>query len=160
MSGTYNQGNTTRQTLVEMLSLNINTVNELFIMESVGLPWPAFLRSVNARLAPIFFVGWHEDIHDPHNWYVPYLVTFYAQRQSIPAEIQDTFIPLINAGVLESDPAARNEIYRELNQLVYDAAPGIIGVMATTHTFFPRYVKGVRFNQNYSLWYYYDMYEE
>ncbi|MGE5838429.1 MAG: ABC transporter substrate-binding protein, partial [Deltaproteobacteria bacterium] len=156
LSGTYNQGNTTRQTLVEMISANINQVNELFIMESVGLPWPAFLRSVNARLAPIFFVGWHEDIHDPHNWYVPYLVTFYAQRQSIPAEIQDTFIPLINAGVLESDPEARNEIYRELNQLVYDAAPGIIGALATTHTFFPRYVKGVRFNQNYSLWYYYD----
>jgi hypothetical protein len=29
---------------VEMLSANINQVNELFIMESVGLPWPAFLR--------------------------------------------------------------------------------------------------------------------
>jgi peptide/nickel transport system substrate-binding protein len=160
LSGTYNQGNTTRQTLVEMLSLNINTVNELFIMESVGLPWPAFLRSVNARLAPIFFVGWHEDIHDPHNWYVPYLVTFYAQRQSIPAEIQNTFIPLINAGVLESDPEARNEIYRELNQLVYDAAPGIIGVLATSHGHMPRYVKGIKYNQNYSGFYYYTMYEE
>ena len=160
LSGTYNQGNTTRQTLVEMLSANINQVNELFIMESVGLPWPAFLRSVNARLAPIFFVGWHEDIHDPHNWYVPYLVTFYASRQSIPAEIQDQFIPLVNAGVLESDPAARNEIYRELNQLVYDNAPGIIGALATSHTHIPRYVKGIKWNQNYSGFYYYTMYEE
>lgn len=160
LSGTYNQGNTTRQTLVEMLSANINTVNELFIMESVGLPWPAFLRSVNARLAPIFFVGWHEDIHDPHNWYVPYLVTFYARRQSIPAEIQDQFIPLVNAGVLESDPEARNEIYRELNQLVYDNAPGIIGVLGTSHGFMPRYVKGIKYNQNYSNFYYYTMYEE
>jgi peptide/nickel transport system substrate-binding protein len=149
-SGTYNQGNTTRQTLVEMVSLNVNTVNELFIIESVGLPWPAFLRSINARLAPLFFVGWHEDIHDPHNWYVPYLVTFYARRQSIPAEIQNQFIPLINAGVLESDPAARNEIYRELNQLVYDNAPGIIGVLSTSHNFLPRYVTGVKYNQNYS----------
>jgi peptide/nickel transport system substrate-binding protein len=160
LSGTYNQGNTTRQTLVEMLSANINTVNELFIMESVGLPWPAFLRSVNAQLAPIFFVGWHEDIHDPHNWYVPYLVTYYAQRQSITPEIQEQFVPLINAGVLESDPEARNEIYRELNQLVYDNAPGIIGVLATTHGFMPRYVKGVSYNQNYSNFYYYPMYEE
>lgn len=142
-SGTYNQGNTTRQTWVEMLSLNVNTVNELFIMESVGLPWPAFLRSVNARLAPMFFVGWHEDIHDPHNWYVPYLVTFYATRSSIPAEIQDQFIPLVNAGVLENDPVARNEIYRELNQLVYDNAPGIIGVLATSHGYVPQYLQGV-----------------
>ncbi|HUE98868.1 MAG TPA: ABC transporter substrate-binding protein [Anaerolineales bacterium] len=159
-SGTYNQGNTTRQTLVEMVSLNVNTVNELFIVESVGLPWPAFLRSLNARLAPLFFVGWHEDIHDPHNWYVPYLVTFYATRSSIPAELQDQYIPLINAGVLENDPAARNEIYKELNQLVYDNPPGIIGVLGTTHGFMPRYVKNVNYNQNYSNFYYYPMYKE
>ncbi|MBN2115211.1 MAG: ABC transporter substrate-binding protein [Anaerolineales bacterium] len=157
MSGTYNQGNTTRQTLVELLSANINQVNELFIMESVGLPWPAFLRSLNARLAPIFFVGWHEDIHDPHNWYVPYLVTFYASRSSVP---NDKYIPLINAGVLESDPAARNEIYRELNQLVYDDPPGIIGVLGTTHGFMHRSVKGVNYNQNYSNLYYYPIYKE
>jgi ABC-type transport system substrate-binding protein len=91
---------------------------------------------------------------------VPYLVTFYARRQSIPPEIQNQFIPLINAGVLESDPAARNEIYRELNQLVYDNAPGIIGVLGTTHTFMPRYVQGLVYNQNYSNWYYYPVHEE
>lgn len=160
LSGTYNQGNTTRQTLVEMLSLNVNTVNDKFIIESVGLPWPAFLRSINAKLAPLFFVGWHEDIHDPHNWYVPYLVTFYANRQSIDPEIKAQFVPLVNAGVLESDPAARNEIYKELNQLVYDNAPGIIGVLSTSHGFMPRYVKGIQYNQNYSNFYYYPMYKE
>jgi ABC-type transport system substrate-binding protein len=126
----------------------------------VGLPWPAYLRSINARLAPLFYVGWHEDIHDPHNWYVPYLVTFYASRQSIPAEIQDQFIPLINAGVLESDADARHEIYSELNQLVYDNPPGIIGVLPTSHGFMHRYVKGVKYNQNYSNLYYYPMFKE
>ena len=159
-SSTYNQGNTTRQTLAEMVSQNVNQVNDKFIVEVVGLPWPAYLRSINARLAPLFYVGWHEDIHDPHNWYVPYLVTFYASRQSIPAEIQDQFIPLINAGVLESDPAARHEIYTELNQLVYDNAPGIIGVLATSHGFMHRSVKGIKYNQNYSNFYYYPMYKE
>jgi peptide/nickel transport system substrate-binding protein len=159
-SGTYNQGNTTRQTLVEMVSLNVNTVNELFIIEAVGLPWPAFLRSLNARLAPLFFVGWHEDIHDPHNWYVPYLVTFYATRSSIPAELTEQYTPLINAGVLENDPAARNEIYRELNQIVYDDPPGIIGVLGTSHDFWPRYVQGIKYNQNYSYYYYYPISEE
>ncbi len=159
-SGTFNQGNTTRQTLVEILSMNVNTVNDKFIIESVGLPWPAFLRSIRAQLAPLFFVGWHEDIHDPHNWYVPYLVTFYANRQSIDPAIKAQFVPLVNAGVLESDPAKRNEIYKELNQLVYDNAPGIIGVLATSHGFMPRYVKGIQYNQNYSNFYYYPMFEE
>jgi peptide/nickel transport system substrate-binding protein len=160
LSGTYNQGNTTRQTLVELVSSAVNEVNEKFIIESVGLPWPAYLRSINAKLAPLFFIGWHEDIHDPHNWYVPYLITFYASRQSIPAEIKGQFVPLVNAGVLEADPVARNEIYKQLNQLVFDNPPGIIGVLATSHGFMPRYVQGVKYNQNYSAFYYYTMWEE
>jgi len=160
MQGSYNQGNTTRQTIAELLSLNINTVNELFILESVALPWPAYLRSIRAQLAPIFFVGWQEDYHDPHNWYVPYLVTTYAARQSIPAEIQDTFTPLINEGVVLTDPEARNEIYKQLNQLVYDNPPGVIGALATSHGFTPRYVKGITWNSLYGGWYYYTMSEE
>jgi peptide/nickel transport system substrate-binding protein len=160
MQGTYNQGNTTRQTIAELLSLNINTVNELFILETVALPWPAYLRSVQARLAPIFFVGWQEDYHDPHNWYVPYLVTTYAARQSIPAEIQDTFIPLINEGVLLTDPEERDAVYQQLNQLVYDNPPGIIMAIGTSHGFTPRYVKGIVWNSLYGGFYYYPMFEE
>jgi len=159
-SSTYNQGNDTRQTLAEMVSQNVNSVNELFIVEVVGLPWPAYLRSINAKLAPLFYVGWHEDIHDPHNWYVPYLISYYANRQSINPEIKAQFVPLVNAGALETDPAARNEIYRELNQLVYDNAPGIIGVLGTTHGFRQRWVQGEGFNQNYSNLYYYPMWKE
>jgi len=160
LQGTYNQGNTTRQTIAEIISLNLNTVNELFIMETVGLPWPAYLRSVRAQLAPIFFVGWQEDYADPHNWYVPYLVTTYASRQSIPAEIKGTFIPLINEAVTLSDPDARNEVYKQLNQLVYDNPPGIIMAIGTSHGYLPRYVQGVVYNSLYGGFYYYPMFEE
>ena len=160
MQGTYNQGNTTRQTIAQLLSLNINTVNELFILESVALPWPAYLRSVSARIAPIFFVGWQEDYADPHNWYVPYLVTTYAGRQSIPAEIKDTFTPFINEGVQLADPEARNEVYKKLNQAVYDNPPGIIMAIGTSHGFLPRYVQGVVYNSLYGGFYYYPMFEE
>jgi len=159
-SSTYNQGNTTRQTLAEMVSQNVNSVNDKFIVEVVGLPWPAYLRSINAKLAPLFYVGWHEDIHDPHNWYVPYLISYYANRQSINPEIKAQFVPLVNAGVLENDPAKRNEIYRELNKLVYDNAPGIIGVLGTSHGFWARYIHGVKYNQNYSNLYYYTIYKD
>lgn len=160
MQGSYNQGNTTRQTIAEILSGNLNQVNEKFILEVVGLPWPAYLRSIRAKLSPIFFVGWHEDFHDPHNWYVPYLVTTYAARQSIPPEIQDTFTPYINEGVLLTDPDARNEVYKKLNQAVYDNPPGIILSIGTSHGFMARYVKGVNYNGAWSNLYYYPMYKE
>lgn len=157
MQGSYNQGNTTRQTIAEILSANLNEVNEKFILEVVGLPWPAFLRSIRAKLAPLFFVGWHEDFHDPHNWYVPYLVTTYAARQSIPAEIQDTFVPYINEGVLLSDPEARNEVYKKLNQAVYDNPPGIILAIGTSHGFISRAVveESMNYNGAWSGFYYY-----
>jgi peptide/nickel transport system substrate-binding protein len=160
MQGSYNQGNTTRQTIAEILAGNLNQVNEKFILEVVGLPWPAYLRSIRASLAPIFFVGWHEDFHDPHNWYVPYLVTTYAARQNIPAEIKNTFVPLINEGVLLTDPEARNEVYRKLNQAVYDNPPGIILAIGTSHGFMARYVHGVNYNGAWSNLYYYPMWKE
>jgi peptide/nickel transport system substrate-binding protein len=160
MQGSYNQGNTTRQGIAELLSANLNEVNELFILETVGLPWPAYLRSIRSKLAPIFFVGWQEDMHDPHNWYVPYLVTTYASRQSIPADIKGIFTPLINAGVQESDPAKRNEIYKQLNQAVFDNPPGIILAIGTSHGFLPRYVKGVTYNSMFGGFYYYTISKE
>jgi peptide/nickel transport system substrate-binding protein len=117
---------------------------------------------VSARVAPIFFVGWQEDYHDPHNWYVPYLVTTYASRQSIPEEIQSQFIPLINEGVQLTDEAERDAIYQQLNQLVYDNPPGILMAIGTSHGFTPRYAPedGFTWNSLYGGWYYYTMYEE
>ena len=160
MQGSYNQGNTTRQNIAEILSGNLNEVNELFILEVVGLPWPAYLRSIRASLAPIFFVGWQEDFHDPHNWYVPYLVTTYAARQNIPAEIKATFVPLINEGVLLADPDARNDVYKQLNQAVYDNPPGIILAIGTSHGFEQRWVKDRNYNGAWGGLFYYGMYKE
>lgn len=160
LSGTYNQGNTTRQKLVEILAANLNETNELFLLESTGLPWPSFLRSVRAKILPLFFVGWQEDIHDPHNWYVPYLQTTYASRQSLPAELKAQFADYINRGVVETDPAKRDVIYQELNQVIYDNPPGIILAIGTSHGFMPRYVKGMVPNPLYGGFYYYPMFKE
>ncbi len=34
-------------------------------------------RHQRAKTLPIFVSGWLEDIHDPHNWYVPYIIGTY-----------------------------------------------------------------------------------
>src|SRR3972149_6689334 len=39
----YNIGNTTRQAVAEILASELSAVNELYRVEGVGLPWPAFL---------------------------------------------------------------------------------------------------------------------
>jgi peptide/nickel transport system substrate-binding protein len=155
MQVAYNTGNTTRQTVAEILAQELSALNEKFQIEVIGLPWPTFLRAQRDQTLPVFISGWHEDIHDPHNWYVPYLTGTYGRRQSLPEDLINQFQELINQGVAETDPAKRNEIYSGLNQQVYDLAPNIILAFATGRHYEQRYDQGWYFNPAYSEAYYY-----
>ena len=118
----YNQGNNTRQTVAEILAGSLAQVNELFSLETLGLPWASYLRAQRAKQLPILTAGWQEDIHDPHNWYQPYTLGAYASRFGLPDDIKAQFRDILNRGVAETDPAKRAEIYKEANQLYYDTS--------------------------------------
>ena len=142
----YNQGNPTRQTVAEILAGNLTQINDKFLVETLGLPWPTYLRSVSAHLLPIYTGGWIEDIHDPHNWFQPYTVGFYGGRQATPADVKAQFQDILARGVAEVDPAKRAVIYKEANQLYYDLAVGLPLVLATSHSFQQRWVQGITRN--------------
>jgi peptide/nickel transport system substrate-binding protein len=143
---TYNQGNTGRQSASEILASSLGSVNELFLVEVLGLPWPAFLQSQRDQALPLFFVGWIEDIHDPHNWYQPYLLGTYARRQSLPEDLTSQYQELLNQGVSETDPAKRSEIYAQVNQIQYDNPSGILLATALARRYEQRWVKGWYYN--------------
>jgi len=157
MSAVYNQGNTTRQKVAEILASDINAVNSKFIVETVGLPWPAFLAAQRQLALPLFVSGWLEDIHYPHDWYVPYLspTGAYGGRQSMPTSLTDQFKALMNQGVGLSDPAARDKVYEQLNQVVYDNANLIILSYPTGHGYQQRWVHGLVRNPIFPDVYYY-----
>lgn len=138
----YNQGNTTRQITAEIMAASLSSVNELFSVEILGLPWPAYLTAQRGGQVPIMTAGWQEDIHDPHNWYQPYTTGAYGARQNMPDDLKAQFKPLLDAGVAETDPAKRHAIYQEFNQLYYDTAPGVPIVLATSHGFEQTWVEG------------------
>lgn len=156
----YNQGNTGRQIVSEILAANMAEVNELFVIETVGIPWPTFLRTIRGSQAPYFVSGWIEDIHDPHNWYQPYMIGTYAYRQKMPAEMREQFSEILNRGVAETDPAKRQAIYEEANALYYDQAPTVLLATATSHTFEPRWVHGMIQNPIFPGYYYYTVYKD
>jgi len=149
-AATYNQGNTSRQSVAEILAADLAQVNDKFLVEVLGLPWPAFLQSQRDQSLPLFISGWLEDIHDPHNWYQPYLVGTYGRRQSLPEDLTGQFKELLNQGVSETDPAARAEIYKQVNQLEYDTAPEILTATATARRYEQRWVKGWFYNPIYT----------
>ena len=156
----YNQGNTSRQIVSEILAANLGTVNELFAVETVGLPWPTFLSALRASETPYFVSGWAEDLHDPHNWYTPYMVGVYARRQKLPDELQAQFREILDRGVVEIEPAARDAIYKEANQLYYDQVPTVLLATQTSHSFIARYVQGEILNPIFYGFYYYTMYKQ
>jgi ABC-type transport system substrate-binding protein len=153
----YNIGNTTRQTIAEILAQNLNAVNEKYVVETVGLPWPAFLQAQRNLTLPLFISGWIEDIHDPHNWVVPYLTGTYGLRQSMPEEMHDQFLQFATAGIQASDPAERDRIYRELNQAVYDNVPGIYLAVALGRRYEQPWVQGWFYNPIWGGDYYYTL---
>ena len=155
----YNQGNNTRQTVAEILAGNLAKVNPLFSLETLGLPWAAYLRAQRAKQLPIMTGGWLEDIHDPHNWYQPYTTGTYGGRQALPADVKAQFKTILDQGVAELDPAKRAEIYKGANQLYYDLAVGTPLVLATGHGFIQRWVEGQLTNPIFPGFYYYTMFK-
>jgi peptide/nickel transport system substrate-binding protein len=138
----FNTGNTTRQTIGEILQGEFGLINELYQIETLGLPWPTFLAAQRASQLPVAVNGWQEDIHDPHNWVQPYLVGTYGARQNIPDELMDQFRELVNAGVLASDPAEREQIYFDLQQLHYESVPQVILLQRDAPWYSQRWVDG------------------
>ena len=151
----YNTGNTNRQIASQILQTELAAINENFVVEVTGLPWPTYLRNQRARKLPLFPVGWIEDIHETHNWVVPYTLTTYGSRQNLPQEYKDQFSEIIDRGVVETDPAKRAEIYKEFNQLFYDLNPGILLYQLFGRRYEQRWVEGWYDNMIFPGTYYY-----
>lgn len=153
----YNQGNTTRQTVAEILAASLSEINEKFVVEVLGLPWPAYLTAQRAGQIPIMTAGWLEDIHDPHNWYQPYMTGSYASRSNLPDDLKAKYRELLEKGVSQTDPEARSEVYKELTKLYYDTATGIPLEVLTSHGFEQRWVEGKVLNPIFPGTYYYSV---
>ena len=73
----------------------------------------------------------------------------------MPEEFLASAQAQINAGVAETDPEARNEIYTALNQEIFDLAPQIILAVATQRHYEQRWIDGWYYNPAYSDAFYY-----
>jgi peptide/nickel transport system substrate-binding protein len=152
---TYNTGNTARQSIAQILQQGISAVNDKFVIEATGLPWPTFLKNSKAKKLPLFIVGWQEDIPDTHNWTFTYGVGYDAANQNMPQAIKDILNPFITSGVHETDSTKRADIYKQFNQAYYDAAPSILMAQLFGRHYEQRWVHGYYNNPIYGNFYYY-----
>jgi len=154
---TWNTGNTARKTALEILSASLLAVNGKFNMSVLGMPWAAMLRYYQAGKLPMYMIGWQEDIHDPHNWYSPYLVGTYGVNANMPADVYADFKSYVDRGVAATTAADREAIYKDLNAKVFDYAPFINGPLAIGRHYEQRWINGYYYNPLYGGFYYYEL---
>jgi peptide/nickel transport system substrate-binding protein len=152
-----NTGNVMRQTAAAILQSNLRSINPLYQLEIVTLPWPTYLAAFRAGQLPIGISSWGEDYHDPHNWMQPYLIGTYSGRQNFPEEFKDIFRPLIEQAVVEPDTAEREALYHELGRLHYENLPQLILSQAGERRYEQRWLKGYFYNPIWSPNYNYPM---
>jgi peptide/nickel transport system substrate-binding protein len=142
----YNTGNVGRQTACAILQSSLRSINPGYQIECLGLPWPTMLRAFRAGQLPLVASGWIEDIHDPHNWAQPFTVGTYAGRQNLDPELRAQFEELVTAGVMAADPAERETIYAELQELFHEAAIQIALSQGTNVRYEQKWVENYYYN--------------
>jgi peptide/nickel transport system substrate-binding protein len=148
------------QLAAQILQTDLAEINDRFKVELIGLEFQPFMDNANNHNLPLFFAGWIEDIHDSHNWVVPYTTGFYGSRQKLPADLNTRFAWIIDRAVSEPDPAKRAEIYKEFNQLFYETASSIPLFVSTNQRYQQRWVQGWYYNPIYSGRYFYPLWKE
>jgi peptide/nickel transport system substrate-binding protein len=151
----YESGNVSGQTIAQILSQNLKAVNPKFVVTAQSVPSSDWFKARQANQLPLWSTLWLEDLHDPHDWLVPYVTGLYAQEQSLPRDLAQPLAAFINQGVQETDPAKRAAIYQQFNQAFYAAAPDILLTVQNTRQYEQRWVQGYYYNPIYPGFYFY-----
>jgi len=142
----YNSGNIPRKTACGILAENLYSINPLFQVSIQPADWRSVMvpNLVTAKM-PMFQIGWMADYPDPDNFVFPFMHTdgtfSHFQNYSNP-EVD----ALIEAGKFELDPAARQDIYYELQDWYYEDAPGIMLAQGFARRYFTKYIHGFIYN--------------
>ena len=135
-----------------ILQSTLAAINEKYMVELVGLPGSVFFPGLFAGQYPLFYSGWIEDIHDPHNWAAPYTVGLYGAVQGLPDELTSQLGELVAGGVAAIDPEQRESFYFELQQVYHDAAPSLILFQRPSFRVEPRWIHGFAYQPGMSIY--------
>jgi peptide/nickel transport system substrate-binding protein len=145
--------------IAQIFQAELGAINNKFIVEATEMELETWYQYYTSKI-PILEHRWIEDIHDPHNWVVPFTTGVYARRQNLPDDIQASYAEITNRAVSETDPEKRAEIYKEFNQLWYDTASSITLFVPKIRLYDQRWVRGRYYNPIYSRTYFYPLWKE
>jgi peptide/nickel transport system substrate-binding protein len=114
----YNEGNTTRQEIANILKNNIEGLDPNFHVNVLELPWSDYLSDQRSFYLPVLTGGWYQDIPHPHNWVQPFLLGAYADRQRLPDAMKTVYQEKVNTCVSLTGSAAQT-CYEDIQNTTY-----------------------------------------
>lgn len=154
---TYNTGNDQRKAAAEILEQNIESVNPKFKVAVLDIPWPTYLKEAVRQRLPLFFIGWIEDYHHPHNWVHPYTYSggTFAGWQNFPEDLQAQFDELVERCVTLVDVEEARACYEQIQTLAHENAIDIFLTQPIGRHYQQLWVKGWYYNPAYfGIWFY------
>lgn len=174
---TYNTGNAQRKIAAELLEKALESFNaERGRLPSINInvldmPWPSYLKAMDAEQLAVWWIGWLEDYHHPHDWVQPFLhsrgafggfqqfevikdvdfkptyATFLPAKKY--ANLQELFDDLIEKALLETNIKNQEKIYFDIQKLAMDWAVDIFQAELLGRRYFQPWVKGWYHNPAY-----------
>jgi peptide/nickel transport system substrate-binding protein len=93
-----------------------------FRIEPRAAPWsPDYLGLVDEGRCPLYLLGWTGDFADPDN----FIGTFFQTPQPAWGFDNQEIFDILDEAEVETDPAAREQLYQEANRLIMDFLPGV-----------------------------------
>ncbi|MGC8820845.1 MAG: ABC transporter substrate-binding protein [Fervidobacterium sp.] len=129
----YNQGNTARQRVAEMVKMYLEMAAPGKAKIDVQpLQWPTFLDSTKRGELPVFILGWLADYPDPDN----FIFTYYHSNGDYSGRQGENFRKFVSAprkelggksldqlieeAAAETDPQVRAKLYIQIQKFVID----------------------------------------
>ena len=106
--------------------------------------WGAYLKDRKDGKFPIWALGWGSDNGDPDNFIGYHFIWSDPTKPNIEDSYNNPKLQeLLQKGRTEADPAKRENIYQEAEQIVHDEVPRIPVAWPATPSFQKKYVKGL-----------------
>ncbi|SFL35801.1 ABC transporter substrate-binding protein [Halanaerobium salsuginis] len=142
----YNTGNDVRKSAADMIKYYVEQINPKFKINVRGIQWASYLDKLIAHKFTLGFIAWGADYADPHNFVVPFVSsdgTYGGFKGEDYAKFaQKNVDPLIEKGISSTDPAEREDIYRQIQKQAYDNATDIYLYQPTAQVIMRDWVKG------------------
>ena len=151
-------GDVEDKAVADLLRANLLSINPKFKIDPIVLQWSTYYSTYTQGWTPVTGCWWGNDYPDPHSNVFPFM---HSQGYYSIAQGFTKYDALVEKGVSTLDPAVREEVYRELQELAYEDAIDIFTAQPTEWHVEREWVKGwYRYPSHWMNNYYYAMWKE